>query len=373
MAEQERSNADYIEHILTAQNEHAILNVNENASKDDIKRAFLKLSLKIHPDKNDGSDKATRAFKKLNNAYQRLHNGEISDDENIAEPDENFNEEQFLYEWYQRQYEEMEERLRRQMEQQMAEEYLERPWIIKQDQNFAIFWLLVFAVGLVIAFYVGIPHIGTNKKAPTSSTTNTTSVIDIEKDLKFFQLANQKALFQQCKKHKEVDKIACIILFVPMEKNCDDLCRAQIFFTLRAVKNNVKKELAGYDTIGWLWSEFKMQSDLEEKLKIESYDNYIRTASGSNTNTKITMVVASWKNGRVWSQMADLSDWQWGIDYDKESSTYKAFLKLKTKFIVKCLSNQLDADRRRIDGWPDFPKIKKLTGKALFNRVVLDD
>jgi DnaJ-class molecular chaperone len=46
-----------------------ILGVNRDASEDDIKRAFRKLALKTHPDKNGGDD---TEFKKINLAYETL-------------------------------------------------------------------------------------------------------------------------------------------------------------------------------------------------------------------------------------------------------------------------------------------------------------
>jgi len=50
-----------------------ILNVAPNSSTDDIKKAFRKLSLKHHPDKNGGKEEV---FKKINEAYQTLGNTE---------------------------------------------------------------------------------------------------------------------------------------------------------------------------------------------------------------------------------------------------------------------------------------------------------
>ena len=48
---------------------YKILNLNENASHDEIKKSFRKLSMKYHPDKNNGDDKQ---FKEINEAYEIL-------------------------------------------------------------------------------------------------------------------------------------------------------------------------------------------------------------------------------------------------------------------------------------------------------------
>lgn len=48
---------------------YAILGVEKNASKDDIKKAFHKLAHKYHPDKKDGDE---AKFKEVNEAYQVL-------------------------------------------------------------------------------------------------------------------------------------------------------------------------------------------------------------------------------------------------------------------------------------------------------------
>ena len=56
---------------------YSILGVSRGASKQQIRRAFKKLSLKYHPDKNkENPEKAKQKFIKIANAYEVLNNDE---------------------------------------------------------------------------------------------------------------------------------------------------------------------------------------------------------------------------------------------------------------------------------------------------------
>lgn len=61
---------------------YAILGVSSEASPEEIKRAFRKLALETHPDRNPGDRQAEERFKKINEAY-----GVLSDPQKRAEYD----------------------------------------------------------------------------------------------------------------------------------------------------------------------------------------------------------------------------------------------------------------------------------------------
>jgi len=55
---------------------YKILGVERNANKEEIKRAYRKLALKTHPDRNPENSKAEEQFKEINEAYQVLSDPE---------------------------------------------------------------------------------------------------------------------------------------------------------------------------------------------------------------------------------------------------------------------------------------------------------
>jgi DnaJ-class molecular chaperone len=54
-------------------NYYQILGIQDNASKEEIKKAYHKLALQFHPDKNK-SDEAEEKFKEISEAYDILYN-----------------------------------------------------------------------------------------------------------------------------------------------------------------------------------------------------------------------------------------------------------------------------------------------------------
>jgi DnaJ-class molecular chaperone len=57
-----------------SENLYNVLGVDENASKDEIKKAYRALSLKHHPDKNNNSIESNTMFQKISEAYEHLGN-----------------------------------------------------------------------------------------------------------------------------------------------------------------------------------------------------------------------------------------------------------------------------------------------------------
>ncbi|CAA2985567.1 dnaJ ERDJ3B [Olea europaea subsp. europaea] len=62
--------------IVSRKSYYDILQVTKSASDDQIKRAYRKLALKYHPDKNQGNEEANKKFAEINNAYEVLSDGE---------------------------------------------------------------------------------------------------------------------------------------------------------------------------------------------------------------------------------------------------------------------------------------------------------
>jgi curved DNA-binding protein len=55
---------------------YKVLGIEKNASDDEIKKAYRKLAMKYHPDKNQGKKSAENKFKDISEAYEVLHDPE---------------------------------------------------------------------------------------------------------------------------------------------------------------------------------------------------------------------------------------------------------------------------------------------------------
>ena len=63
-------------HAAAAADYYKTLGLTRGASDDQIKRAYRKLALKYHPDKNPGDEKAANQFAEIGNAYEVLSDSE---------------------------------------------------------------------------------------------------------------------------------------------------------------------------------------------------------------------------------------------------------------------------------------------------------
>src|SRR5437868_13706816 len=62
--------------MATKRDYYEILGVPKNASEDEIKKAYRKLAMKFHPDRNEGDKSAEGKFKEAKEAYEMLSSAE---------------------------------------------------------------------------------------------------------------------------------------------------------------------------------------------------------------------------------------------------------------------------------------------------------
>ena len=64
---------------MTKRDYYEVLGLERGASSDDVKKAYRRLAMKHHPDRNDGDASAEEKFKEASEAYEVLSNGEKRD------------------------------------------------------------------------------------------------------------------------------------------------------------------------------------------------------------------------------------------------------------------------------------------------------
>lgn len=57
---------------MTKKDPYTVLGVSKSATPDEVKKAYRKLAMQYHPDKNKGDKKAEEKFKEVANAYEVL-------------------------------------------------------------------------------------------------------------------------------------------------------------------------------------------------------------------------------------------------------------------------------------------------------------
>ena len=55
---------------------YEVLGVDKNASEEEIKKAYRKIAIKYHPDRNPGDKEAEEKFKEAAEAYDVLHDAQ---------------------------------------------------------------------------------------------------------------------------------------------------------------------------------------------------------------------------------------------------------------------------------------------------------
>ena len=71
--------------VISIEEAYSILQLTSNASESEVKTAYRKLALKMHPDKNPGDPEAHKNFLKISEAYKRITDPDSFQDEEEGE------------------------------------------------------------------------------------------------------------------------------------------------------------------------------------------------------------------------------------------------------------------------------------------------
>lgn len=122
-------------------NYYYILGISKDASEMDIKKAYRKLSLKFHPDKNDGDKFFEERFKEINEAYEnlidtnrrRMHDSILSGS-NFKSPQNNTSN----------QTNKEQQQRKQESRRQKKKQFIKSKWIYKQFSTTKIFLIIAF-------------------------------------------------------------------------------------------------------------------------------------------------------------------------------------------------------------------------------------
>ena len=264
------ANQEAIDRINSARNAHQALGLYSDASEKDVERRYKELILQVHPDKNDGRQDATEAFKKLQVFYkeiiERKNNNHFgSEPENTADEEEDPEPEpggQYEYrdgEWGWTRAEE-----------DVFDGWERRQWHWRWTwRDLTDFFTWNFSAGLsegdktfmgigfiilIIFTAIGVSVININRDPPLDAAP------EVPLPPHPSQLHNQKIFHQECGA-----KDLCVIIFFPSSGLCADSFRYQQLDYFVHSLQRVASQLT-LSHLGTLWTLFGDQDELESAI-----------------------------------------------------------------------------------------------------------
>ena len=246
---------EHIDRLNNKNDAHEALGLLQNASESEISDRFKYLRKLVHPDKNGGSEQATKAFQRLQNFYSTLLTPNDDINQNTF-PDEDFYDD----EWEEREFERKQEESYQQYKREFEKEYTDdlfrrRAGVFERgDWNFIKVFLLILAIFLAIGF-----HTIRNRKATNQIHPYLPRTLHPPE-----QLSNQTIFMRECYNVK-----SCVILFLPEKGMCSDKKseeNRQYFetsFKTFSLKQKIRK-----NELGRLWTHYRDQQELENGIQI---------------------------------------------------------------------------------------------------------